>query len=78
MINEEKNEWDRFKEYFDTAGNWNLKSSHRMLVRAAYAFAQNKATFRQIQEWIDTYNKKLTNHFRCNWSLSLEFLGSGT
>jgi hypothetical protein len=78
LINEEKNENDRFREYFSTPGHWNLKSSHRMLLRAAHSFVQNKAALKQIQEWRETYLKDNTWYFYYNWSVSLEFLGSGT
>ena len=78
LIDEENNEMARVNNDFDTASHWNLTSSHRMLLRAAHTFAQNKATFSQIQEWMDTYLKDNTLIFYFNWSVTLEFLGSGT
>jgi hypothetical protein len=78
LINEETNEYDRFYDYFSTPGHWNLKSSHRMLLRAAHSFVQSKAAIMQIQEWIDTYLKDNTGCIYSNWSVTLEFLGSGT
>jgi hypothetical protein len=78
LIGEEKSEDARFREYFSTPGHWNLKSSHRMLLRAAHSFVVNKAPIKQIIEWIDTYIKDDTWHFYSNWSVTLEFLGSGT
>ena len=63
LINEATEELQYFVAYFEIPGLWNLKSSQRMLLRAAHTFAQNKATIKQIVKWMDTYLKDNTESF---------------